>query len=181
MFKLRTKGFTLVELMVSISIIMLLSTLVLSGVAGTRKSARVLQRIADLKQVQGALERYYANNKSYPVSVGQTWSSVCPAWGGLSPNAVIPGLAPAYINTIPVDPQTAANSNSNCYIYASNGTDYALLDHWVTELEAGNSGATYLKYPELVDPARDGGSSTSIVDGAGVWAWKVSSPGARVW
>lgn len=175
-----SRGFTFIELMVAVSIIGMLSTIILTAAAGTRKSARVAQRVADMKRVQSALELYYANNRAYPLSQGNTFASVCPAWGGLSQNAVIPGLVPDYINIIPVDPQTKPGSNQNCYIYISNGIDYAFLDHDVTELYAG-PGATYSKYKELIDPGRDSGPDNSLVDGVGIWSWKVYSAGAATY
>ncbi|MHB1316432.1 MAG: type II secretion system protein [Minisyncoccota bacterium] len=159
------KGFTFIELAVSVSIIGILSAIILSGVASTRKSARVAQRIADIKQVQSALDLYYANNRAYPSTGGvSNWRSTCSAWGGYTRDNVIPGLVPEYIKTIPADPQTVSSSVYNCYLYTSNGTDYAFLVHDVTELKTG-SGATYAKYPELYDPIRP------------TWAWKISSPG----
>jgi prepilin-type N-terminal cleavage/methylation domain-containing protein len=51
-------GFTLIELLVVISIISLLSSVVLTSVNGARAKARDARRIADLKEMQKALEFY---------------------------------------------------------------------------------------------------------------------------
>lgn len=163
------KGFTLIELAVSISIIGILSAVVLSGVSGARKSARVAQRVSDIKKVQAALDLYYARNKSYP-STGSAHRGICLSYNGggtytANNGLVIPGLAPQYINQVPVDPQSSASYDANCYLYKSDGTDYAFIVHQVTELSNGSAGASYAKYPELVDPSRPG------------YAWKVYSPG----
>ncbi len=178
-------GFTFIELMVAISIIGVLMTIVVAGGSAARKSARVAQRVSDIKKVQGALDLYYANNKSYPSTSG-AHRGVCPSYNGggaytTNNGLVIPGLAPQYINQVPADPQTSASNDSNCYLYISNGTDYAFIIHQVTELSDGSAGATYAKYPELIDPARDSGSNSALVDGSVVWAWKVSSPGGIGW
>jgi len=167
------KGFTLIELAVAISIVGVLSVVVLSGVNGTRKSARVAQRLADMKQVQSALDLYYARNKLYPTT-GGVWRGACLNYsaGGTytaQNGQVIPGLAPTYIPRVPVDPQNNPASDYNCYLYRSggnpDGTDYAFLIHAVTELSNGSAGASYAKYPEFYDSSRP------------TWAWKVSSPG----
>lgn len=77
------KGFTLVELLVVISIIGLLSSIVLSSLSVARSKARDTQRISDIHNLQTALELYRASNGAYPtqasVSVIGTW----PGSGGL--------------------------------------------------------------------------------------------------
>ncbi len=59
-------GFTLVELLVVISIIGLLSSIVLTTVNSARAKARDARRIADFKQIQTALEFYYDKYGVYP-------------------------------------------------------------------------------------------------------------------
>ncbi len=69
------KGFTLVELLVVISIIGLLSSIVLTSVNSARAKARDARRIADFKQIQTALEFFYDSQGKYPQSPGHaTWS-----------------------------------------------------------------------------------------------------------
>lgn len=174
-FTQKKRAFTLVEMLVVISIIGVLSTIVFSSFSQSRERARVAKRVADLKQVQNALEFYYAVNRSYPSS-GPTWfRSECNAWGGLSANNVIPGLVPTYLPAMPSDPSMDREGNVSCYIYASNGTDYAFLAHNVADL--WSAPYTYQTYPELIDPGRDSGPNNSIVDGTGIWSWKVYSSG----
>lgn len=166
----------MVELLVAISIIGILSAIILSGTAATRKSGRTAQRVSDLKRVQSALDLYYANNRSYPNTGGSTsWRSVCPGGGGLRSDEVIVDvvtgmkLVPAYLDVMPIDPQTKPGSDLSCYGYTSNGTDYAFIDYGVAELMNGSFGASYAKYPELADPARP------------MQSWKISSPGGVNW
>lgn len=173
-FNNQKKGFTLIELLVVISIIGVLSTIVFSSFSQSREKARIAKRVADLKQVQNALEFYYAVNKSYP-NPGGGFRSECNTWGGLARNNVIPGLVPTYLPIMPSDPSMVITEYPNCYIYISNGTDYAFIAHDITDL--GSVPYTYQTYPELIDPARDGGPNTSIVDGSSIWAWKVYSRG----
>ena len=63
----KPKGFTLVELLVVIAIIGLLSTLAVVSLGSARSKARDARRISDIKQIQTALELYYADQGVYPV------------------------------------------------------------------------------------------------------------------
>ena len=56
---LRQKGFTLIELLVVIAIIGLLSTLAVVALNSARAKARDAKRVADIKQVQTALELFF--------------------------------------------------------------------------------------------------------------------------
>lgn len=68
--KQRQIGFTLVELLVVISIIALLSSMVMYGISRARIKSRDTRRAADIKQYQTALDLYYQTCGSYPVAPG---------------------------------------------------------------------------------------------------------------
>lgn len=91
----KQKGFTLIELLVVISIIALLSSVVLTSLGSARIKARDARRLSDLRQMQLALELYYADNGEYfdwwANSDGGGWSTLATA------------LA-TYISPLPVDP-----------------------------------------------------------------------------
>src|SRR3989344_4283087 len=59
-------GFTLIELLVVIAIIGIIASMVLIGVNSTRRLGRDARRIADLRQMQNALEIYYNGCGEYP-------------------------------------------------------------------------------------------------------------------
>ena len=60
------KGFTLIELLVVIAIIGLLGTLSIIALNNARAKSRDAKRIADVKQMQTALELYFNDNQAYP-------------------------------------------------------------------------------------------------------------------
>lgn len=185
-------GFTLVELLVAVSIVAVLGAIGAVSYGATQKTARTARRAEDLKAIATALEAYKAANGSYPCSNPSSCSanavrSQCNNVGAgiiaATPNDLIPGLVPTYMPNIPSDPQTDTNG-SNCYLYRSNGIDYKILDVYMREF----SNADYLKRPELVDPRRDGGPqvtpiTTTSCDGANdntnITAWSIYSLGQR--
>jgi prepilin-type N-terminal cleavage/methylation domain-containing protein len=63
---LSTKGFTLVELLVVISIIALLAGIVIASLSGAKASTRDARRLADIKNYELAIRLYYQNNGEYP-------------------------------------------------------------------------------------------------------------------
>ncbi len=99
------RGFTLIELLVVIAIIGILSSIVLASLNTARQKSRDARRIADVKQLQLALQLYFDANSEYPTTTAS--------------------LAPTYIATIPGDP---INPTSNPYIYdqLTSGTSYHL-------------------------------------------------------
>jgi prepilin-type N-terminal cleavage/methylation domain-containing protein len=100
------RGFTLIELLVVIAIIGILSSVVLASLNSARKKGRDARRVADVKQMQLALELYYDNNSSeYPDDI----YAAAPA-----------GLSPTYISVVPKDPQT--NTNYPYKALLANGT-----------------------------------------------------------
>ena len=62
----RNRGFTLIELLVVIAIIAMLASVVLASLNTARQKGRDAKRIADMKQVQLALELYFDTNGAYP-------------------------------------------------------------------------------------------------------------------
>src|SRR3954470_16727724 len=98
------RGFTLIELLVVIAIIGLLASIVLASLNSARKKSRDARRIADLKQLQNALE-LYANDFSgnYP-SNAVTVAAGGGAVDDATANGLLAKLAPTYIAAIPNDP-----------------------------------------------------------------------------
>jgi prepilin-type N-terminal cleavage/methylation domain-containing protein len=100
-------GFTLIELLVVIAIIGILASIVLASLNTARKKSRDARRVADIKQIQLALELYF------DASVG----------GSANYAATLAPLAPTYIPTVPRDPLGGTSADYN---YVSCTTTYHL-------------------------------------------------------
>lgn len=107
-FTLKSKtisGFTLIELMVAITIVGILVALSTSAFLGARRSARDAERKADLEDIRSALEIYRADCSIYPAD-----GEVLP---GLVFDGVCNGANNTYMSEVPNDPL----NGSRGYIY----------------------------------------------------------------
>lgn len=68
----KINAFTMVELLVVILIIGTLFSLALLSLGNARRSARDAKRVADVKQIQFALEIYYRDNGQYPSDISES-------------------------------------------------------------------------------------------------------------
>ena len=59
-------GFSLIELLVVISIIGVLTAVLMMNLVGARERARDSQKIQDLNNLKSALRMYYNDNQTYP-------------------------------------------------------------------------------------------------------------------
>lgn len=65
----RERGFTLIELLLVVVIISIVIAVGSTSFSQAQKKARDNQRKSDLKKITLALESYYAENNSYPLSI----------------------------------------------------------------------------------------------------------------
>ena len=87
------KGFTLIEVLIVVSIIGLLASMVLVGLGGFRSRGRDTRRVSDLKSLQNGLELYYARNNSYP----NTLADLLTAGIGITKLPTDPGTGGDYL------------------------------------------------------------------------------------
>ena len=107
------RGFTLIELLVVIAIIGILSSVVLASLNDARQKSRDTKRVADVKQIQLALELFFDSKNNYPTATQFT------ATDGT-------GLVPDHIPTLPKDPVTQAD-----YTYAALGSGTSCTDYHI--------------------------------------------------
>jgi len=73
----KTKGFTIIELLVVVAIIGILATVVLASLGSAREKAREARKLTDLNQIRNAFELYYLDNGSYPLATTGGWFAYC--------------------------------------------------------------------------------------------------------
>jgi prepilin-type N-terminal cleavage/methylation domain-containing protein len=113
------KGFTLVELLVVVGIIGLLSSVTLVGLGSFRARGRDARRIADLREVQNALELFYTANQQYPATSGSTADGT--AWTNMVSAITGAGVGVGSLPTGGPAPNTVYNYGSD-----SGGQSYVL-------------------------------------------------------
>lgn len=64
------RGFSLVELMMTVSIIIIFSTVVFASLNSSRQKSRDAVRQGDLKSLSLAAERYFSENFKFPDTIG---------------------------------------------------------------------------------------------------------------
>lgn len=102
-----SRGFSLIELLVVITIIAVLSTVGLIAYSSVAKQGRDSKRQSDLRSIQSALEQYFADQLYYPSTAGM---DALLNSGGPFTN----GGSKVWMNSVPQDPQ-----GTNRYRYES--------------------------------------------------------------
>jgi len=121
------KGFTLFELLVSISIIAILVAIASMSYSTASKKARDSRRIEDISAIQKAAEQYYSqNNYSYPPTTGafitggvmQLWPTDPKGVGG---TPYVYNIATTYCACAAVENTQLGNSSANNCVFAASG------------------------------------------------------------
>ncbi|MFA6295939.1 MAG: type II secretion system protein [Patescibacteria group bacterium] len=80
------KGFTLIEILVVVSIVGILASIALIGVDDARKKARDARRVSDLYQISQAIEMYNNATGQYPENLSSNLTSYFPRGLPKDPN-----------------------------------------------------------------------------------------------
>ncbi len=137
---MKERGFTLFELLVSISIIAILTALVSLSYSSAQKKARDVRRIKDMQSIQTAAEQFYAlSNYLYPAGTGApaNWTvngevilQVFPTDPkGVGWTAYVSSFTPASSYCVCAAVENTSNGNSNltdCSAFAATGAYYCV-------------------------------------------------------
>ena len=99
---MRTKGFTVIELLIVVALLGILATIVMPKFIGQDVTAKQKKVLADLATIDAALQLYYSDNGSWPAA-GSSLSFLA---------------ASGYLAAVPVPPAVTTNFNV--------GTTYSL-------------------------------------------------------
>lgn len=161
----KSKGFTLVELLVVISIIAILSVIGLTIFSGVQKGARDAKRKEDLHSLALALEQYKVQNNTYTLAMnfpcaGGGWWGFIGDWGvegSITGNntdttvscqsSVKNALVSYFSGPIPNDPLCSHNSCSNSW------SEYRLA--------VGAGGQSFTLFARLENPPANPCTSTA--------------------
>ncbi len=145
MYKKATKGFTLIELLVVIAIIGILSSVVLASLNTARLKSRDTRRVADIKQIQLALQLYFDAVGEYPDALGD--------------------LDPTYIAVVPNDPTGgaylydnlgSATADTACAVATGSCTYYHLSANLEESTNSALTGDRDLDYTTINGDDADG-------------------------
>lgn len=131
-------GFTLLELLVVISIIGLLVAISVAAFSVAQKRTRDARRTGDMKAMQEAMEQYYAANNSYPLTnsggcttlVNNIGASFWPGKKLVDPKNVNPYLysctttASTYCLCADLENDVGNSSSTDCINGMGKGTSY---------------------------------------------------------
>ncbi|HRC27902.1 MAG TPA: prepilin-type N-terminal cleavage/methylation domain-containing protein [Candidatus Saccharimonas sp.] len=144
----KTRGFTLIELVVVIVVIAIIAGIVLVSFRGIQSRARDDRRLADMSVIVKSLDAYKSFNQSYPAVIASglglqsSWESSARETSG---EFLAPLESIASQTSMPVDPINNANGNDinidrtngkftyvyNYYAAGTNGCDIARGNYYV--------------------------------------------------
>ncbi len=174
-------GFTLIELMVAVSIVGILSSIIYASFGDARAQARDKARMTALKEVQLALEMFKAQTGSYPIPTPSCSGGASDFFG---PGPVggatgfaecvqyIPGLVPDYISELPTDVMTE-DVAAQGFFYRSDGTSYKLMVKDSVEILTVVAGDEFARCPSLSGACATGipANTYAVYSGAGAVSW----------
>jgi prepilin-type N-terminal cleavage/methylation domain-containing protein len=106
-------GFTLIEIIIAVTIVAVVFGVVITSSAAIQKSGRNAQRQSDLRALQTALQQYYADQHFFPqnpINLSQVTDINSNLGNPITPPSSNPNL---YLKTIPQEPL----KNSLPYLY----------------------------------------------------------------
>lgn len=146
--KTHKKAFTLVELLIVCTIIVILSAIAVVNFGIAKQKSRDATRKKDLSEIAAALETYKVDNKEYPSNSN---------FANISRNT-LDELVPSYIVALPTDPKTSDDK----YQYKGDPVQYKVRSIHGERVTASNAG-------DFLDPTNNSYLQVSNTEVARNW------------
>ncbi len=104
--KFSQKAFSLIEVLITISIIAVVATVILGSLSSVQRTGRDAQRQADLNSIKSALAQYYADVNRYPNELTELGSGN--ALTNCSGRSLPCTVSRTYLSRVPKDPTGTA-------------------------------------------------------------------------
>lgn len=121
------KGFTIIELLVVITVIAILVGIALPRFKGMQDEGNISKAKAELRTLQSAVESYYIHN-----------SNTYPATGAAALQTALASAVPSIINYVPTDPFSSTGADYGYVLGGTNNKFYVIYSAG----PAGNGNAT---------------------------------------
>ncbi len=119
----KSGSFTLIELLIVMSVIAIIISIALPSFKGMQQQAKIINAQGDLRTLKVAIEDYYTNNAAYPAASGYQTTLI---------NAV-----PQILTSVQTDPLSSTNT-IYAYALSSNSAYYVIYSVGVS----GNGSAS---------------------------------------
>ncbi len=136
----RTRGFTLLEILIVILIIGLIAALVVPNLLGQHQKANVVATKVEIQRLEEILTFYHLDNQHYPSTEQGLEALVTEPSGFPEPRNWGPD---AYMKKVPVDPW------GNEYIYTNDGSEIEIYSRGADGEDGGNGYNTDIRLSEL--------------------------------
>lgn len=145
MWQLNQRGFSLIEILITIAIISILVAIVLSSFSSSTAVSRDAQRQSDLRMLQAAIERYKQVHGRYPeqgcgTSLDNAGTNI-PVFASENAsdcgNGYILGLVPEFLPKLPRDPRIGTGLGY-AYLTNSRRTVFKIMAAGTVEEEISN-------------------------------------------
>lgn len=136
----RSRGFTLIEIMVVVVILGILGALIVPNIIGRPDEARVTAAKSDIQAVSNALELYRLDNGHYPSTDQGLEALVNEPSGYPEPRNWDPE---GYLKNVPVDPW------GEPYMYINEGRNYDIYSFGADRKEGGEGVDADIRLSEL--------------------------------
>jgi general secretion pathway protein G len=115
MIKKKNRAFTLIEVLVAVTIIAVLTAIGVVSYVSANRNARDSKRLSDVEQIRAALEMYRADCGTYPATASVVFGSAL--------TSSCTGTTNTYMSSIPNDPRPSAGGE---YSYTGGDDNYTL-------------------------------------------------------